>query len=108
MITDFAVSPTQYKVLMTLGESGALCQQRLAELNEKVEDPSFWNDPEDALSLLSLEAAILRIAGRRFLLRLITPSGRGRGRVRTLPNQHRARIVGQQAAVGLTERRRTG
>jgi DNA-binding MarR family transcriptional regulator len=32
MITDFDVSPTQYKVLMTLGESGALCQQRLAEL----------------------------------------------------------------------------
>jgi DNA-binding MarR family transcriptional regulator len=32
MIAEFDVSPSQYKVLMTLGEAGPLCQQRLAEL----------------------------------------------------------------------------
>jgi MarR family transcriptional regulator, temperature-dependent positive regulator of motility len=32
MIADSEVSPSQYKVLMTLGEAGPLCQQRLAEL----------------------------------------------------------------------------
>ena len=32
LIADFDVSPSQYKVLMTLGETGPLCQQRLAEL----------------------------------------------------------------------------
>jgi DNA-binding MarR family transcriptional regulator len=32
MIAGFDVSPSQYKVLMTLGETGQLCQQRLAEL----------------------------------------------------------------------------
>src|SRR5580692_7722056 len=32
MIAAFEVSPTQYKVLMTLGEGHAVCQQRLAEL----------------------------------------------------------------------------
>jgi len=32
MIADFDVSPSQYKVLMTLGETGPLGQQRLAEL----------------------------------------------------------------------------
>ena len=32
MIADFDVSPSQYKVLMTLGETSRLCQQRLAGL----------------------------------------------------------------------------
>ena len=32
LIADFDVSPSQYKVLMTIGETGPLCQQRLAEL----------------------------------------------------------------------------
>jgi DNA-binding MarR family transcriptional regulator len=32
MIADFDVSPSQYKVLMTLGETGRLCQQQLAGL----------------------------------------------------------------------------
>jgi DNA-binding MarR family transcriptional regulator len=74
MIAAFEVSPTQYKVLMTLGEGHAVCQQRLAELIDV--------DPRNAVPVVEslverglLERAVDPEDRRRRLLGL-TPAGR--------------------------------
>ena len=74
MINDFDVSPTQYKVLMTLGESGALCQQRLAELIDI--------DPRNAVPIVEslVERGLIERevdpADRRRRLLELSPAGR--------------------------------
>jgi MarR family transcriptional regulator, temperature-dependent positive regulator of motility len=75
MIADFDVSPSQYKVLMTLGETGPLGQQRLAEL--------IGVDPRNAVPIVEslVERGLIRrevdhVDRRRRVLDL-TPTGRG-------------------------------
>jgi MarR family transcriptional regulator, temperature-dependent positive regulator of motility len=75
MIADFAVSPSQYKVLMTLGETGPLGQQRLAEL--------ISIDPRNTVPIVEslverglIERAVDPADRRRRMLEL-TRAGRG-------------------------------
>ncbi len=75
MITDFDVSPTQYKVLMTLGESGALCQQRLAELIDI--DPRNAVPIVESLVERGLIGREVDPADRRRRLLDLSPAGRG-------------------------------
>ena len=75
MITDFDVSPTQYKVLMTLGESGGLCQQRLAELIEV--DPRNAVPIVESLVERGLIGREVDPADRRRRLLDLSPAGRG-------------------------------
>lgn len=75
MITDFDVSPTQYKVLMTLGESGALCQQRLAELID-VDARNCVPIVESLVERGLIEREVDPVDRRRRLLDL-SPAGRG-------------------------------
>jgi DNA-binding MarR family transcriptional regulator len=74
MITDYDVSPTQYKVLMTLGESGALCQQRLAELIEV--DPRNAVPVVESLVERGLIGREIDPADRRRRLLDLSPAGR--------------------------------
>ena len=75
MITDFDVSPTQYKVLMTLGDSGALCQQRLAELIDI--DPRNAVPIVESLVERGLIGREVDPADRRRRLLDLSPAGRG-------------------------------
>jgi DNA-binding MarR family transcriptional regulator len=75
MITDFDLSPTQYKVLMTLGESGALCQQRLAELID-VDARNCVPIVESLVERGLIEREVDPVDRRRRLLDL-SPAGRG-------------------------------
>jgi MarR family transcriptional regulator, temperature-dependent positive regulator of motility len=74
MIADFDISPGQYKVLMTLRETGALCQQALAAL--------IGVDPRNAVPIVEslaerglIEREIDRTDRRR---RVLTLSAAGR------------------------------
>jgi DNA-binding MarR family transcriptional regulator len=74
MIAGFDVSPSQYKALMTLGETGLLCQQGLAEL--------IGVDPRNAVPIVEslverglIERAVDPADRRRRMLDL-TPAGR--------------------------------
>jgi DNA-binding MarR family transcriptional regulator len=84
MITDFAVSPTQYKVLMTLGESGALCQQRLAELIDV--------DPRNAVPIVE------SLVERGLIEREVDPADRRRRLLDLSPAGQS--IAGDLASVG--------
>ena len=75
MIADFGVSPGQYKILMTLSETGPLCQQALATL--------IGVDPRNAVPIVDslaerglIERGIDRTDRRRRVLAL-SPAGRG-------------------------------
>jgi DNA-binding MarR family transcriptional regulator len=74
MIADFDISPGQYKVLMTLGETGPLCQQALAAL--------IGVDPRNAVPIVEslaerglIERGVDRADRRRRVLTL-SPAGR--------------------------------
>jgi DNA-binding MarR family transcriptional regulator len=74
MIADFDISPGQYKVLMTLGETGSLCQQALAGL--------IGVDPRNAVPIVEslaerglIERGVDRADRRRRVLTL-TAAGR--------------------------------
>jgi DNA-binding MarR family transcriptional regulator len=84
MITDFDVSPTQYKVLMTLGESGALCQQRLAELIDV--------DPRNAVPIVE------SLVERGLIEREVDPADRRRRLLDLSPAGHS--IADELASVG--------
>ncbi len=69
MIADFDINPGQYKVLMTLGETGSICQQALASL--------IGVDPRNVVPIVDslaerglIERAVDRADRRRRLLTL--------------------------------------
>jgi len=84
MIADFDVSPSQYKVLMTLGEIGPICQQGLAEI--------IGVDPRNAGPIVE------SLVERGLLERAVDPADRRR-RMLDLTQTGRT-VCGDLAAVG--------
>jgi len=84
MLAQLGVSPSQYKVLMALAETGPAGQQRLAELVEV--------DPRNAVPIIDA------LAGRGFVAREVDAGDRRR-RVVALTSQGR-RLAGELASVG--------
>jgi DNA-binding MarR family transcriptional regulator len=84
MLGDFDVSPTQYKVLMTLRESGPLCQQRLADL--------IGVDPRNAVPVVE------SLAERALIGREVDPADRRRRLLDLTATGHRT--AGDLASIG--------
>jgi|SRR5580698_7959015 DNA-binding MarR family transcriptional regulator len=89
MIADFEVSPSQYKVLMTLGETPALCQQRLAEL--------IGVDPRNAVPIVE------SLVERGLIERAVDPADRRRRLLGLSPAGRR--IAGDLASIGAAAER---
>jgi len=84
MLADFDVSPSQNKVLMTLGETGPVCQQFLAELIGV--DPRNTVPIVESLVARGLVGREVDPADRRRRVLDLTPAGR--------------EITGQLASIG--------
>jgi MarR family transcriptional regulator, temperature-dependent positive regulator of motility len=84
MLADFDVSPSQNKVLMTLGETGPVCQQFLAELIGV--DPRNTVPIVESLVERGLVGREVDPADRRRRVLDLTPAGR--------------EITGQLASIG--------